>query len=291
MVSVIAAVSVLVVASPAARADPAGELSARIGGWNERTLPRPRFGLIDDLVSEYPSSTWPTPSRADQLVVAAASSGRVAWAAAELALFTECVRLENNPGEIVGDPYVCPANPTLHGGGAYVPLGSLRATGIFERTRSGWRPVAYYLSTPISDRDQAQWIKDGALPEKIAPRVARAAAPVVRSFKATIGDPAKLAAAVSTRADVVLYGSGPKERYVGGAAARAQLARWKLALRVRDGINAGVTSSGEVAWVVANVDARAGRGKPVPYRLWVVYEKAGAGWQIVQLHFGYSHPR
>ena len=113
-----------------------------------------------------------------------------------------------------------------------------------------------------------------------------AAKPAVELFQKTIGDPKAFAATISARKDVVLYGTEPNERFVGGAAARATLLEWGLSLTVHGGIRAGVTKSKTVAWIAADVDARSAKSKAsAPYRLTVVYEKTGTEWKIVQIHF------
>src|SRR5262249_60023024 len=110
---------------------------------------------------------------------------------------------------------------------------------------------------------------------------------VAKKFEATIGDVKAFAKTVSQRNDVVLYGSELAERTVGGNEVRAQLAKWKLAFKVRDGVQAGISSSKTTAWVAANLDAsKPGDKKPTPYRALLVYEKhADTGWGVVPLHF------
>jgi hypothetical protein len=117
-------------------------------------------------------------------------------------------------------------------------------------------------------------------------QIAEDARPVVEQFQKSIADPKALAASISARKDVALYGTEPTERVVGGAAARARLVKWDLSLAVHGGIRAGVTKSKAVAWIAADVDARSAKSKTSsPYRLTVVYEKTGTEWKIVQLHF------
>jgi len=92
------------------------------------------------------------------------------------------------------------------------------------------------------------------------------------------------------RKDVVLYGSELSERTVGGDNVKAKLAAWKLAFKVRDGIQAGLTASKTVAWVAANVDATSlknPKDKPTPYRALFLYEKTAGTWQIVHAHFSF----
>jgi hypothetical protein len=117
-------------------------------------------------------------------------------------------------------------------------------------------------------------------------QIADDAKPVVEQFRQSIADPKAFAATISARNDVVLYGTEPTERFVGGAAARATLLKWAFAWTVHGGIRAGVTKSKAVAWIAADVDARSAKSKTSsPYRLTVVYEKTGTEWKIVQIHF------
>lgn len=110
--------------------------------------------------------------------------------------------------------------------------------------------------------------------------------PVVDQFQKSLADPKALAATISPRKDVVLYGTEPTERFVGGAAAKATLAKWGLSLTVHGGIRSGITKSKTVVWIAADVDARTAKSKTSsPYRLTVVYEKTGSEWKIVQIHF------
>jgi hypothetical protein len=106
--------------------------------------------------------------------------------------------------------------------------------------------------------------------------------------RTALADPQKLAASVDDRKDAVLFGSEPKERFVGTKDVRATLLRWKLAFQVRDGVAAGLTSSKSVAWVAANVDARPSdkpAAKATPYRATLVYEKIEGTWKLVVLQF------
>ena len=122
--------------------------------------------------------------------------------------------------------------------------------------------------------------------ESMTAQIADDAKPVVELFQKSIADPKAFAATVSTRKDVVLYGTVATERFVGGTAARATLLKWGLALSVHGGIRAGVTKSKQVAWIAADVDARSATAKTSsPYRLTVVYEKTGSEWKVVQIHF------
>lgn len=205
---------------------------------------------------------------AKQRTFALAADKKAAWIAVDLDVYAYC-----GASDCRRDP------PTAH----------LHAAMVVD-VASPLRPLAYHLGRIVSGKAQAAAMKEGVTPEKLARRIDRGAEAAVQQFEATIGDPAAFAKSVSDRKDVVLYGSDKHERYVSGATVRARLAKWKLAFEVRDGVQAGVSASGSVAWIAANLDARpAGKrgGKPTPYRALVVYERTGTSWQVVLAHFSF----
>jgi hypothetical protein len=117
-------------------------------------------------------------------------------------------------------------------------------------------------------------------------KVDRGAEQAVAVFKAALADPDALAKTIASRDDVVLFGSELDERYVGAAAVRATLKRWRLSFTVRDGIQAGVTPSKTTAWVAATVNAaKKGDKTPTHYRVFAIYDKQATSWQLVLLQF------
>lgn len=161
------------------------------------------------------------------------------------------------------------------------------ATALAEKVGDDWQITASHVALMVDSKQQQQALKKGVMPDELEPSVA-GAEDVVKLFESTLGDPNRFAASVSARNDVVLLGSEPDERTVGGAAVRAQLLAWRLAFKVRDGVVAGKTASKTVAYVAANVDARPRarpKARPMPYRLLAIYEKTGTAWQIVMAHF------
>ena len=109
-------------------------------------------------------------------------------------------------------------------------------------------------------------------------------------FETTIGDPKLFAATVSTRPETAMFGSEMGERYTGRQVAK-QIQSWNLIFKVRDGVRAGVSKSGKVAWVAANVNALQNKrpnAKPIPYRMFAVYELVGTAWKLVHLQFSTS---
>jgi hypothetical protein len=122
-------------------------------------------------------------------------------------------------------------------------------------------------------------------PPRLADAIDAGAKDAVAVFKGSLGDAESLAKTVSDRKDTVMFGSELAERYVGGATVKATLRKWKLGFKVRDGIQAGIATK-TTAWVAANVDAaKPGDKKPTPYRVFAIYDKKGADWQLVALHF------
>ena len=170
------------------------------------------------------------------------------------------------------------------------PPAQYHATQLWQKAGKEWEVVAWDLGNVVTGKQQAASIKKGDKPDPIAKKIDAGAEDAVKVFESTIGDPKAFAATVSTRKDVVLYGNEPAERTVTGAKVKAKLEAWKLGFKVRDGIQAGVTKGKTVAWVAANVDstsAKKPKDKPVPYRLFAIYEKTGADWKLVHANFTY----
>jgi hypothetical protein len=201
------------------------------------------------------------------LVAATSADGKVAWFAAD-------VKGVADPDECAPEPCKPNRDPPLH------------VTGLVEKAGKDWKWVAWHTAPPLTAKDQAALAKQKTLPDVI-PRDLRKADEVVKLVEDTLANPTAMAALVSDRKDVVMYGSSGKERYVGGAKVKKQITAWNLALKVRDGIQAGLVGS-NVAWIAMNLDAKSLKklNAPAdPYRLLVVLEKTGTAWKIVQLHF------
>lgn len=215
-------------------------------------------------------------TRASRPVLAiGAAEPTVAWFATDLELYPDCFTEADCKGKNKPDS-------TLH------------ATIVIERSKDEgtWSARTWHVASLFTAKAQAEAIAgDRATPAAVPGKIDKGAEAVVRQFEATLGDPKALAASVATRKDVVLYGSERAERWVGGAAVKAQLAKWNLAFKVRDGIQAGISGGKTVVWVAANVDAtsrKRPKAKPVPYRAMFLYERTKAGaWQLVQAHFSF----
>jgi hypothetical protein len=172
------------------------------------------------------------------------------------------------------------------------PYATLHGTMLVELT-TPVHPVAFHLATPVTGAVQAKAVAGGATLPALEPAVGDGAAEAVALFQATLADPKAMAASVSARKDVVLYGSSKGERFVGGAAVKAQLKKWGLGLALIDGLRAGAVDDGKVVWIAANLSARGvkrPKDKPMPYRVLFLYEHAAAGWQLVQANSSYVPP-
>jgi ketosteroid isomerase-like protein len=239
-------------------APPAFAFNAKSTAVAPATLDDARQDRFEPVMSETP--------RGKKLpqTIATARDGKAAWVAADLGEYGICG---------LGDCANRPATLMLH------------AVALFD----GGRPIVWSFSVPIAAAEQAKQVARGRTLPAI-PRALRSADEVVKVFEASLASSAALGKTVSDRKDVVLYGSELGERFVGGAAVRAKLQKWKLTFKVRDGIQAGLTSSRTVAWVAANLDGTPAAGKTLPYRALVIYEKTGDGWKIVQLSFSFIAP-
>jgi hypothetical protein len=151
----------------------------------------------------------------------------------------------------------------------------------------GGQPVMMHLGHNISDKDLADRVKNleiGDVPAKLG----AGAQPVVDLAKRTLPDAKAFAASISDRADVTLMGSAETERYVGGATVKKTLAGWNFGFEIKGNVAAGVTSSGTVAWLAANVDARAKNAKTTtPYHMTLICEKTGSDWKVVAAQFSF----
>jgi hypothetical protein len=271
---------VLSVAAPRARASPAADLEKMftdLASAYQSDAPKPRFAMSnlavqstdDDLYSAY-DELGGLDSMTDRVSIGLTDDGKAAWLAADRRLVGDC-------GGDAG------------GAGCGATLAKVHVSGVFELGKDGWGPVVWNTSTTTSDVREAQVLKDGkglaAIPAKIEGADAAAAL-----FSSTIGDPKALAKSVSTRKDTLLYGSEDGERFTGAQVA-AKLRKWNLAFKVHDGVRAGLSANGGLAWVAANLDATPAakpKAKPTPYRALFVYLKAGDHWELVQAQFSFG---
>jgi hypothetical protein len=262
--------------SSVAVADPAGDVTQRLETITSKSTHAkadvPRFAFTSNV-------TWEAPANLDEalfglpaLTLLDRSKTVVGFADPDTAFVTTQIAEFSS----------CPAA----GCAKATPETWLRGTAVFEKTGGIWQPLAWAITPPIPGDSQVAAMSDGIVPDKLTRNVTGADA-VALLFETTMGNPKLLADAVSTRKETVLLGSELGERYT-GAKVKAQLQSWNLVFKVRDGVRAGMSKSGKVAWVAANVDAgqvKRPKAKPIPYRVFAVYELTGTEWKLVQLQF------
>ena len=269
----------LAIAAPRAHATPAADLQKMFEtlASNDQTsdAPKPRFAMSeldvqatdDDLFTAY-IHLGGLDSATDRVSIGLTDDGAAAWLASDRRLVGDCG----------GD-----------GGGCGKTIGKLHVSGVFEHGKDGWAPVVWDVATDVSGKEQAMELADGKALAAIPPKIDGADA-AAALFSSTIGDPKALAKTVSARKDTLLYGSEDGERYTGAQVATTLL-KWKLAFKVHDGVRAGLSANGQLAWVAANVDATPvakPKAKPTPYRALFVYLKAGDHWELVQAQFSFG---
>lgn len=157
----------------------------------------------------------------------------------------------------------------------------MHVTALFNKEG---KAVVWHIARAVTAKEQKAAMAEDIKPDTFDKGIDKGAEDAAKLFETTIGDGKALAATVSDRNDVVLYGSEPTERYVGGAKVKGQLAKWNLVLKPSSGIQAGTV--GSIAWVAANVEAQPKKGskaKPVPYRALFLYE----GGKLVNAHFSF----
>lgn len=272
------AITALLFAATSAHATPAADVEAAfraLADYTNYEAASPRFAMsnlevqatADDLAGAH-QELGDSDTVTDKVAVALTADGAAAWLAVD----------QREVGDCGGD-----------GPGCGKTLMTRKVGAVFERGKDGWLPVVWDVANDVSDAQQQGALGDGKQLAAIAPAV-DGADDAVRLFTSTIGDPKALAGTWSVRKDVVLLGSSTGEHYA-GAAAKAKLAAWRLAFKVHDGVRAGVTSNGALAWVAASVDA-APAGKPkakaTPYRALFVYLRARDRWELVLAQFSFG---
>src|SRR5262249_15614992 len=103
-----------------------------------------------------------------------------------------------------------------------------------------------------------------------------------------------LDAAAAARKDLVAIGSGPNEVTTSGAPlAKAWKAAWAGHMTVLGHPRGQVAPSGTTAWVTVNVKLSKQKGATsyaVPFRLFLVFDKAGGAWSLMHAHFAVPIP-
>ena len=157
-----------------------------------------------------------------------------------------------------------------------------RASDVLVKTPNGWRIAALAWTEPVANADVERDAKAGKL-AAVKLDGDPGDASLRAAFDKLTTDGVDQAAA--TRADLVVLGSGPGERTVGGAAfARAWNAGWKGKVTIASSI-ARAMPSGTTGWVVARITL-AKPGYKIPFTAFCVFDKTADGsWSLVHVHF------
>jgi ketosteroid isomerase-like protein len=161
---------------------------------------------------------------------------------------------------------------------------ALRASDVLVRTKDGWRLAAMAWTVPIPD---AQADRDARAGKR---KVAQLAGPPGDDDASLRDAFAKLTtdgvdAAAAARKDLVVIGTAPDERTLGGAVfANGWNAAWKGKLEIASSV-ARVLPSGTTGWVAATLEL-AKSGFKVPVTIFAVFDKTADGhWSLVHIHF------
>lgn len=162
------------------------------------------------------------------------------------------------------------------------------ASALWERLDKDkdYKLVAFALVPTATGKQQKAAITKGIAPAKVKDANGASGEYFMTIFGGAFGS--NPGDSVSNRKDVVVFGSAPNERYVGGGKAGTTITSWKQMFSVRDGITSGLTKGG-ILWIIVNLDARPqdkDKAKPVPYRAFLIFEGDGGGsYSLVHASF------
>lgn len=169
---------------------------------------------------------------------------------------------------------------------------SLRASAVLAKEGAAWTVRAAHVSVAQkNDVDPGcgalgyEWEFEHEVPAKLAAPVKA----VLDAFNEP--DPKALLAHLSDDKKVVVFGSAPREKFVGGARVKGIFKKWEVGLVYWNKdepdlpARAGTTADGNLLWMTAATTVPA---TCTSYRTLLVLAKEPAGWRIVHQH--YSEP-
>jgi len=161
------------------------------------------------------------------------------------------------------------------------------ASALWEKSDAGWKLVAFSIVPAATGKQQQAANKKGLVPPKIQNANGASGEYFLTVFAGVFGHDAP--DVVADHKDDVMFGSGPGERYVGGAAIKKMLLGWDLQFEMRDGLASGLTK-GRLLWIAANMNARPAnndKAAPTPYRVFLIFEANGGDgdYQLVHASF------
>jgi hypothetical protein len=171
---------------------------------------------------------------------------------------------------------------TMDDGGLYNEE-TYHVTEIAKKTADGWRVITGLWALPVKNADVNKNAKAGKL-DKLSPLPGTGDKSLLEAFtKLTTGG---LDEAAVKRKDLVAFGSGPKERTVGGAVlAKAWQAAWANKVKV-DSVLASSDPKATLGYVIANVTLQK-TGYTIPFRVMFVFERktTADAWTVIHAHF------
>ena len=178
--------------------------------------------------------------------------------------------------------------------GAKQDTQSLRVTEVLAEQDGSWWVLALHWSVALPNEralELAAQKKLGPLPE-VAESIEPGAQALAAEFLKSTVEVGEFLTSLSQRPDAFIFGTAPDEQILGGPqihdAFAKQIEQHHLTIARRGGLRAGVTPSGSVGWVAANLELGAvtdGKKVRVPTRGLMVYLNENGLWKLVQGHF------
>lgn len=176
---------------------------------------------------------------------------------------------------------------TMDDGGLYTDW-IYRVTEIAKKTKEGWRVTTGLWTSPVANDEVNKTAKAGKMP-KLEALPAGGDKSLLDAFtKLTTG---AFDEAAAKRKDLVAFGSGPKERTVGGAGlAKAWSAAWANKIKV-DSVTASNDPKATLGYVIANITLQK-KDYTIPFRVMFVFERKTDAdpWSVVHAHFAVAEP-
>ncbi|HWU86154.1 MAG TPA: nuclear transport factor 2 family protein, partial [Kofleriaceae bacterium] len=166
-----------------------------------------------------------------------------------------------------------------------------------------WTVVAWHWATPVLDETAARMTALGTKPSpKAVASVLTGPKDLEAAVRAAFGSREGFAAARSDHEHGFNFGSGPKERIVGGAAIKRVFGKLRAGIRLHDGVRIVAGGAWDpaqkdaptVAFAAANVDfttkTRAATDLTQTFRVLAILLKEDGAWKVVQTQWSHGGP-
>jgi ketosteroid isomerase-like protein len=174
-----------------------------------------------------------------------------------------------------------------------------RDTVVLVQKDGAWQIAVEDHSHAVSDQDAMQMAANGKF-LALAPipaQVDKGAEAIADLFKKHVASLKDFAGAIAASPDTIFVGSAPADVVIGGDKVQAmmqQILPMNPKMTIKDGVRATMAPSGDLGWVMANVDFSMdmqGKTMTEPFRLLVVYGKQADGsWKVVLNHASNAVP-